>query len=318
MEKTDALAVRTFVLQQAPAPNAHRLLETLLSGKKPHTVRAYRAGLERFREFLGLPDIAAVAEALLGASQGDATYNVIRYQNSLIDAETPPATINSAVTAIRALVKAANSIGLVSWRLKIPKVDVVPYRDTAGPGHDAIKKALSFVAAQKDKLAVARDTALICLLYNQGLRRNEAVSMNRENFNKAAGVISIVGKGRRERESITLNKTAAQALGDWVDVHPDKSPTAPLFCALDRAHRGCRLSGEGVRLITKRIGEAIGVRIRPHGLRHTAITEVLNRNNGNVLNAAKFSRHRDLKTIQRYDDNRMDAAKQMSDLLVDE
>ena len=52
--------------------------------------------------------------------------------------------------------------------------------------------------------------------------------------------------------------------------------------------------------------------VRPHGLRHTAITEALEVSGGNLREAAKFSRHQRLETILIYDDNRTDVAGQLA------
>jgi len=58
----------------------------------------------------------------------------------------------------------------------------------------------------------------------------------------------------------------------------------------------------------RRLGAAAGVRARPHGLRHAAITAALDATGGDVRAVQKFSRHRDVRVLQRYDDNRRDLA----------
>ena len=52
--------------------------------------------------------------------------------------------------------------------------------------------------------------------------------------------------------------------------------------------------------------------VRPHGLRHTAITAALDVANGDVRAAAKFSRHAKLETVMVYDDNRADLGGQLA------
>ena len=58
--------------------------------------------------------------------------------------------------------------------------------------------------------------------------------------------------------------------------------------------------------------------LRPHGLRHAAITAVLDRSGGNLRAAAKFSRHRDIRTLMIYDDNREDLGGAMARLISEE
>ncbi len=55
--------------------------------------------------------------------------------------------------------------------------------------------------------------------------------------------------------------------------------------------------------------------VRPHGIRHQAITRVLDITNGNVRAAQKFARHARVSSTMIYDDNRLDLAGDMARLL---
>jgi integrase/recombinase XerC len=50
------------------------------------------------------------------------------------------------------------------------------------------------------------------------------------------------------------------------------------------------------------------VKARPHGLWNAAITEALDLTGGDVRAVQRFSRHRDVRVLQRYDDSRRDLA----------
>ncbi len=54
------------------------------------------------------------------------------------------------------------------------------------------------------------------------------------------------------------------------------------------------------------------VKARPHGLRHAAITEALELTSGDGRAVQRFSRHRDVRTIERYDDSRQDLAGEVA------
>jgi integrase/recombinase XerC len=43
-------------------------------------------------------------------------------------------------------------------------------------------------------------------------------------------------------------------------------------------------------------------------LRHASITEALDATGGNIRAVQRFSRHKDVRVIERYDDNRQDLA----------
>ena len=54
---------------------------------------------------------------------------------------------------------------------------------------------------------------------------------------------------------------------------------------------------------------------RPHGLRHAAITEALNLTKGDVRRVQRFSRHKDVRVLNRYDDNREDLGGEVARLV---
>ena len=56
--------------------------------------------------------------------------------------------------------------------------------------------------------------------------------------------------------------------------------------------------------------------VRPHGLRHAAITEALERTNGNLRLVQRFSRHRDVRVLEVYDDNRTDLGGEVARLVA--
>ena len=117
--------------------------------------------------------------------------------------------------------------------------------------------------------------------------------------------ISILGKKRTQKEWLSLPQPTASALVDWINMRGE-GPGA-LFISLDRRGRGDRFSGRSVHRIVRSLGEQarLGV-VRPHGLRHAAITAALDLTGGNVRAVQRFSRHRDLRTLTLYDDNRLD------------
>jgi len=57
--------------------------------------------------------------------------------------------------------------------------------------------------------------------------------------------------------------------------------------------------------------------VRSHGLRHAAITEALEPTNGNVRAVARFSRHRSISVVMKYDDARDDMAGKVAKLVAE-
>lgn len=318
---TTALVPTTQISAQDPAA---RLLALFLAGKSPHTIRAYHQDLGRLAAFLGVSGTQEAAAALLSAGQGGANAMALQFSNHLQAAGMSPSTINRALTSLCSMVKVGRMTGMIPWTLDVVRVESQAYRDTAGPGREVIQKML---AAVKDDPAGKRNAAIIGLLYGRGLRRGEVVSLDVGHFDERKSALSIMGKKRKEREWVGLSVTSFDAIKAWLTVHPFarrslKTPSgvlssAPLFVSLDRAHFGERLSGNGVLHIISTLGALVGAKARPHGLRHSAITDVLDRSGGDMRKAQKFSRHRSADTLNIYDDNRQDFGREMADLLED-
>ena len=92
----------------------------------------------------------------------------------------------------------------------------------------------------------------------------------------------------------------------------------PLFTshAFGRQRPDKRLVAASVWKIVRQYGAKVGVRAWPHGLRHSAITEVLELTNGNIRAAQRFAAHSTPAITGRYDDNRIDIAGDMAGLLA--
>jgi integrase/recombinase XerC len=159
-------------------------------------------------------------------------------------------------------------------------------------------------------LSAIRDRALLRMLNGMGLRRAEVVSLDLDHVDLDAGTLAVLGKGKRERVRLTIPRWAGETLAAWIEARGAAS--GPLFTSIGKSGRiGGRLTGDGVRYILATIGASVGVKVRPHGLRHTAITALLD-SGADVRDVQKFSRHADLNTLLTYDDNREDKFGKMA------
>ena len=132
-----------------------------------------------------------------------------------------------------------------------------------------------------------------------------------QDLDRQAGTLAVLGKGRTQKESLTLPQETKAAIEAWLVIRGEGA--GPLFHSLDRARKGNgRLTGAGLYDMVRKLGAKAGLRVWPHGLRHAAITAALDLTGGNVRAVQKFSRHRDVRVIERYDDNRMDLAGQVA------
>ena len=279
------------------------IVETFLSGRSPRTLEAYGQDLQDFARYIGATSSDEAVRRLLGNGKGPANAHAHAYRAALLDRGLSPSTVNRRLAALRSLVKLARLFNVVDFSLDVESVKSKPYRDTRGPGRAGVRLLLDELDRRQDMKA-KRDRALVRLLYDLGLRRGEAVALDVSDLDLKAGTVSILGKGRTEKETLTLPEPTKAALEAWVSVRGTED--GPLFVNFDRAGKGVRLTGRSVARMLAVLGEAVGLTVRPHGLRHAAITEALDLTNGNSRMVQRFSRHRDARVLGLYDDNRQD------------
>jgi integrase/recombinase XerC len=92
--------------------------------------------------------------------------------------------------------------------------------------------------------------------------------------------------------------------------------SGPLFVNFDLAGK-TRTPHRLRRLFhVRELGTKAGLTVRPHGFRHLAITSALDRTKGDVRAVQKFSRHKDVRVLNTYDDNRQDLAGDVARLVA--
>lgn len=323
-----APAAPAAVVLAPPAPGAvdtAALVALWLAGRRDTTRAAYTQDVAAFARWRGLLVEAAVADLLAHGAPAAATL-ALRYRAAILADGKAPATVARRLAGLRSLVNLARLTGAVSWALEVEAPAVTAYRDTRGPGTEGVR---AMIAATERAVAAApggtrrhaqrdahRDRAVVRLLADCALRRAEVLGLDVGHLDLKAGTVAVLGKGRTGRELLTLPAPTRAALAAHLATHPTPDDAAaPLFPGDGAAGR---LTGRTVARIVARIGAAgaVGRRVRPHGLRHAAITEALERTGGDVRRVAKFSRHRDLRTLTVYDDNRRDLGGEVAALVA--
>jgi len=168
------------------------LVSSFLRGRNQKTIDAYRKDLEDFRAFLGAKSIDDASKILLSRGPGDANALALAYKTSLIERGLQAATVNRRLAALRSLVKMARTLGITVYTLQVENMKSSPYRDTRGPGKDGYRAMLEQAKGAKEPKAV-RDTAILHLLYDLGLRRGEVVSLNIVDLDLTGGNLGCIG-----------------------------------------------------------------------------------------------------------------------------
>ena len=152
---------------------------------------------------------------------------------------------------------------------------------------------------ERDPWILARDAAVLALLYGSGLRIGEALALKRGDI-PAPGcgdVITVIGKGSKPRMVPVLAQVTKLA-DEYIALCPyELAAEGPLFIGA----RGGPLSPRVVQLAMARLRGALGLpeTATPHALRHSFATHLLARG-GDLRSIQELLGHASLSTTQMY------------------
>ena len=148
----------------------------------------------------------------------------------------------------------------------------------------------------REPWVIARDAAVLGLLYGSGLRISEALSLKRKDFSKR-DTITVTGKGNKAR-MVPLLRQVAKLISDYVALCPIDLPADG---ALFVGTRGGPLSPRVVQLAMATLRGALGLpdTATPHALRHSFATHLLARG-GDLRAIQELLGHASLSTTQIY------------------
>ena len=146
---------------------------------------------------------------------------------------------------------------------------------------------------------LARDAAVLALLYGSGLRIAEALTLKRKDFPRPGGgdAIVVTGKGGRTR-MVPVLAQVSQLVEDYAALCPYAlQPEGPLFVGA----RGGPLSPRVIQLTMARLRGTLGLpdTATPHALRHSFATHLL-AGGGDLRAIQELLGHASLSTTQIY------------------
>ncbi len=152
---------------------------------------------------------------------------------------------------------------------------------------------------EREPWVLARDAAVLALLYGSGLRISEALGLTREAV-PAPGkgdAITVTGKGNKTRMVPVLPRVL-ELIAEYVSLCPyDLPDTKPIFLGA----KGGPLSPRIMQLTMARLRGALGLAetATPHALRHSFATHLLARG-GDLRAIQELLGHASLSTTQIY------------------
>jgi integrase/recombinase XerC len=146
---------------------------------------------------------------------------------------------------------------------------------------------------------LARDAAVMALLYGSGLRISEALGLKRRDVPRPGegDVLIVTGKGNKTR-MVPVLQNVLRLVADYVSICPHPlSQNGPIFVGA----RGGPLSPRIIQLTMERMRPALGLpdSATPHALRHSFATHLLSRG-GDLRAIQELLGHSSLSTTQVY------------------
>jgi site-specific recombinase XerD len=176
---------------------------------------------------------------------------------------------------------------------RIPKDQIQPFTP---------EQAQALIDAAKGGDQPLRDTALLLILLDTGLRVSELCSLTITAVDPETKDLSVVGKGGKRR-TVYLSPPVRRCL--WKYIEHERRMAAddePLFIATRGRRAEGGLTPSGICQLFHRLGVAAGirgVRCSPHTARHYYAITML-RNGANLFELQQLMGHEDLTMLRRY------------------
>jgi len=264
----------------------------------PRTLEAYGFAGRRYIAFLEQHR----GEAIGLASLGEVTAGEVRaWLANLRQGDKPlsPRSLSQALSAIRTFHR------FLDHRLDAPNAAIAlvrgPRVKPGAPRPVTEDQAIGLIAEpaldpDREDWEVARDQAVLTLLYGCGLRISEALSLKRSDA-PIPDSLRITGKGSKTRLVPVL-----PAVREAIDAYLAEAPfVLDPDDALFRAKRGGPLSPRHVQATVQNLRGRLGLpaSATPHALRHSFATHLLGAG-ADLRSIQELLGHASLSTTQRY------------------
>jgi len=264
----------------------------------PHTLRNYVSDLSQFHRFLVEMGLCLGRDKAVDLRKAD--IHVVRAYLASLAKSSKKSSIGRKLAALKGLFRYMVATHEVE---KNPLLLIhSPKQDKPLPQFLTVDDAFRLLGGIKAEGALhLRDRAILEVFYSTGVRVSELVSLNWSDVDFYLGIVRVVGKGSKER-IVPIGEVALQRLGDYREEirklwqRPCKGTSAVFL-----NNRGGRITTRSVaRIVEKHLRRAgIGVKMGPHGLRHTFATHLLN-SGADLRVIQEMLGHASLSTTQRY------------------
>lgn len=249
---------------------------------RPSTRKTYNLAIRHFLTwFEGHPFTGAV---------------LVQYKNELRSrTDLAPKTKNLYLATVKSVFKQMHRLGYL-------KVDLAATVKTFQIGNslkrdhitDAqVLRVFRYVRSRGD----LRLLLVFNLLFRQGLRQKEVADLEVSHYDATANTLSILGKGRDDRELIHLHPETVNALESYLKEEGIRSG----FLFPSRKLKGRHLGTPMIHKLVKDVHLECGVKNTPHAWRKVFTSKLIDAGM-NLLDVQSYTRHKSLEQLKVYFD----------------
>ena len=263
----------------------------------PKTLDAYARDVGQFLEFLGrhLGEPPSL-EALAGLAPADVRAFMAARRADGLGSRSLMRVLAGARSFARFLERnGKGKVGALS-AVRAPKVARTLPKPLAVAAARRVADVDLRAGEAREPWVLARDAAVLALLYGSGLRVSEALSLKRRDL-ATGDAMTVTGKGNKTR-MVPVLPQVAKLIADYIALCPFDLPDDG---ALFVGSRGGPLSPRIVQLAMASLRGALGLpdTATPHALRHSFATHLLARG-GDLRAIQELLGHASLSTTQIY------------------
>ena len=196
--------------------------------------------------------------------------SIIRYKEEISGLSS--SSINRKLSSLKSFNEFLLMFGLID-SVKIIKRDFVKIQSKGNPTDVTESQVSEFLDKVSNKYSLhrVRNIAIVFLIANTGIRREEITNLKLRNLDLVNGELKLIGKGDKER-TVLLNDVAIKVIKDYLKIREKHKFASSQYIFL--TERSEKLNKDTVNYIFNSYCDG-GCKVRVHSLRHHMATSAI-------------------------------------------
>ena len=273
-------------------PTFHQYLTSL--AKSPNTISSYLSDIDQYHTLLN--------------NQPISRESITQYKLALSNLNLSSTTVNRKLSSLKQYNEYLINTNQIQSSILILKSDYIRIQNIGNPTSIAEKTVLTFLSRVKTKPCIyqSRNIAIIYLMANTGIRREETCNLKLEYINSSNEQMKVMGKGNKER-TVALNPKAISVINFYLKDRAKHKHANSEYLFL--SERGQKLTKESINGIYEDYSTP-KCKVNPHALRHNWCSSMLENGILSIVELKNQAGHSSITTTELYTHARLDKIKQ--------